>query len=301
MEMLSRTRLGSGPGFAVEEVRCARLATPGWSSPEAGGAYMLVFVRVGLFRRRVGGAEAVLDPAVGYWQRPGEEQQVAHPLGDGDVCTAITLSEELLAALAGGVATVPAAPVLTGDVLDLAYRALTTRARRGAGALELGERVARLAVAALAQQLPERVASGRPATAAARRRLADATREVLTAVPEPLTLGDLARLVGASPYHLSRVFQAETGLSLTRFRNRLRLRRALERLAAGESSLASVAADLGFADHAHFCRTVRAQLGRTPAQLRSLLDAGEPSTTALRSGPAPGGDHGRRRGRHARG
>jgi hypothetical protein len=126
--MLSRTRLGSGPGFAVEEVRCARLATPGWSSPEAGGAYMLVFVRVGLFRRRVGGAEAVLDPAVGYWQRPGEEQQVAHPLGDGDVCTAITLSEELLAALAGGVATVPAAPVLTGDVLDLAYRALTTRA-----------------------------------------------------------------------------------------------------------------------------------------------------------------------------
>jgi AraC-like DNA-binding protein len=145
------------------------------------------------------------------------------------------------------------------------------------------------------------VASGRPATAAARRRLADATREVLTAVPEPLTLGDLARLVGASPYHLSRVFQAETGLSLTRFRNRLRLRRALERLAAGESSLASVAADLGFADHAHFCRTVRKQLGRTPAQLRSLLDAGEPSTTALRSGPAPGGDHGRRRGRHARG
>ena len=79
----------------------------------------------------------------------------------------------------------------------------------------------------------------------------------MTAVPEPLTLGALAGLVGASPYHLSRVFQAETGLSLTRFRNRLRLRRALERLAAGESSLASVATDAGFADHAHFCRTVR--------------------------------------------
>ena len=196
MEMLSRTRLGSGPGFAVEEVRCARLATPGWSSPEAGGAYMLVFVRVGLFRRRVGAAEAVLDPAVGYWQRPGEEQQVAHPLGDGDVCTAITLSEELLAALAGGVATVPAAPVLTGDVLDLAYRALTTRARRGAGALELGERVARLAVAALAQQLPERVASGRPATAAARRRLADATREVFDQVPQPAAAAPRAGAAG---------------------------------------------------------------------------------------------------------
>jgi AraC-like DNA-binding protein len=276
VEMLSRTRLGSGPGFAVEEIRCARLATPGWSPPEVGSAYMLVFVRAGLFRRRTGGAEAVLDPAAGYWQRPGEEQQVAHPLGDGDVCTAITLSEELLAALVGGAATVPAAPVLTGDGLDLADRALTTRARRGAGALELGERVARLAVAALAQQLPERVASGRPATAAAHRRLADTAREVLTAAPEPLTLGELARMVGASPYHLSRVFQAETGLSLTRFRNRLRLRRALERLAAGESSLANVATGVGFADHAHFCRTVREQLGHTPARLRSLLDAGGP-------------------------
>ena len=274
--MLSRTRLGSGPGFAVEEIRCARLATPGWSTPEAGSAYKLVFVRAGLFRRRLGRAEAVLDPAVGYWERPGDEQQVAHPLGTGDLCIAITLSEELLAALAGGVAAVPAAPVLTGDGLDLGYRTLTSRARRGADALELGERVARLAVAALAQRLPERVGSGRPATAAARRRLADTTREVLTAVPEPLTLGALAHLVGASPYHLSRVFQAETGLSLTRFRNQLRLRRALERLAAGESSLASVAADAGFADHAHFCRTVRKQLGHTPTQLRSLLDPGEP-------------------------
>jgi AraC-like DNA-binding protein len=280
VEMLNRTRLGSGPGFAVEEIRCGRLATPGWSVPEAGSAYMLVFVRVGLFRRRVGGAEAVLDPTAGYWQRPGEEQQVAHPLGDGDVCTAITLSEELLAALAGGVPTVPTAPVLTGDGLDLAYRALTTRARRGAGALELGERVARLAGAALARQLPERVASGRPATAAAHRRLADTTREALTAAPEPLTLRDLARLVGASPYHLSRVFQAETGLSLTRFRNRLRLRRALERLAAGESSLANIATDVGFADHAHFCRAVREQLGHTPAQLRSLLHAGAPSASS---------------------
>jgi len=274
--MLSRTRLGSGPGFAVEEIRCARLATPGWSTPEAGSAYKLVFVRAGLFRRRLGRAEAVLDPAVGYWERPGDEQQVAHPLGTGDLCIAITLSEELLAALAGGLPTVPAAAVLTADDLDLACRALSTRARRGAGGLELGERVARLAGAALAQRLPERVASGRPATAAARRRLADTTREVLTAVPDPLTLADLARQVGASPYHLSRVFQAETGLSLTRFRNRLRLRRALERLAAGESSLASLAADVGFADHAHFCRTVRGQLGRTPAQLRSLLHAGAP-------------------------
>jgi AraC-like DNA-binding protein len=129
--------------------------------------------------------------------------------------------------------------------------------------LELGERVVRLAATALAQRVPERVASGRPATAAARRRLAGAAREALTAEPGPLGLSDLARQVGVSPHHLSRVFQAETGLSLTRFRNRLRLRRALERLAA----------DLGFADHAHLTRTAHELLGHTPTQLRRLLVA----------------------------
>jgi hypothetical protein len=167
----------------VEEIRCAEPTPSGWSAPEASGGYGLVLVRAGLFRRRVRGTEVVLDPAVGYWERPGDEQQVAHPLGDGDVCTAVTLSEELVAALAGGEPAMSDAPVLTGDGADLAHRELSARARRGAGALELGERVVRLAAAALAQRFPERVASGRPATAVARRRLADVAREALTADP----------------------------------------------------------------------------------------------------------------------
>jgi hypothetical protein len=51
---------------------------------------------------------------------------------------------------------------------------------------------------------------------------------------------------------------------------------ALERLAAGGPSLARLAAGLGFAGHAHLTRTVREQLGHTPAQLRRLLRAGWP-------------------------
>jgi AraC-like DNA-binding protein len=271
--MRSKARLGSGPGFAIEEIRCVRLAPSGWSALEASGGYVLVLVRAGLFRRRVRGVEVVLDPAVGYWERPGDAQQVAHPLGEGDVCTAVTLSEELVATLAGGEPAVPDAPALTAEGIDLAHRVLAARARAGAEPLELGERVVRLAAAVLAQRLPERVASGRPATAAARRRLADQGRQALAAAPGRPGLGELARLVGASPYHLSRVFQEETGLSLTRFGNRLRVRRVLERLDAGAPDLACLAADLGFADHAHLTRTVRQQLGHTPTQLRRLLQA----------------------------
>ncbi|HZA84807.1 MAG TPA: hypothetical protein VFC13_25580 [Actinomycetes bacterium] len=38
-----------------------------------------------------------------------------------------------------------------------------------------------------------------------------------------------------------------------------------------EPNLARLAADLGLSNHAHLTRTVRQQLGQTPAQLRRLL------------------------------
>ena len=62
-------------------------------------------------------------------------------------------------------------------------------------------------------------------------------------------------------------------MSLTRYRNRVRVANALDRLEAGEPSLAALAADLGFADQAHLCRTVHDHLGHTPTTLRKLLKA----------------------------
>ena len=68
-----------------------------------------------------------------------------------------------------------------------------------------------------------------------------------------------------SAQHLSRVFRAEVGVSISTYRRRLRLRAALERI--GEGGLARVAADAGFADHAHLTREMRALLGTTPSAL----------------------------------
>lgn len=56
---------------------------------------------------------------------------------------------------------------------------------------------------------------GRPATVAARRRLAESAREILALEPGTLGLRETARRVGFSPYHLSRVFHQEMGLTLT--------------------------------------------------------------------------------------
>lgn len=62
-------------------------------------------------------------------------------------------------------------------------------------------------------------------------------------------------------------------MTLTRYRNRVRVRLALEWLAEGEDDLTRIAHDLGFADHAHFSRTVLAELGLQPRIARGLLYA----------------------------
>jgi hypothetical protein len=53
--------------------------------------------------------------------------------------------------------------------------------------------------------------------------------------------------------------------------DRVRVGRVVDRIDAGEQSLARLAADLDFADQAHLCRTVRAHVGHTPTALRLLL------------------------------
>jgi hypothetical protein len=74
-----------------------------------------------------------------------------------------------------------------------------------------------------------------------------------------------------SGHHLSRVFAAITGHTISRHRMRLRTRAVLERLAAGEDDLAPLAADLGFTDPSHLYRIVRPETGVAPSVLRRLL------------------------------
>ncbi|NUP21532.1 MAG: helix-turn-helix transcriptional regulator [Streptomyces sp.] len=107
--------------------------------------------------------------------------------------------------------------------------------------------------------------------------LVDAAREVIAADhPAAGGLLSLAELLAVSPFQLSRAFTRELGISLTHYRNRVRVSRALERLESGEPSLATLAADLGFADQAHLTRTIRRHVGHTPTAVRRLLTSPVP-------------------------
>jgi AraC-like DNA-binding protein len=89
--------------------------------------------------------------------------------------------------------------------------------------------------------------------------------------PAARGLFSLAELLDTSPYRLSRAFPTQLGVTLTRYRNRVRVGRALEQLQRDTSSLADIAASLGFADQAHFSRVVREHVGHTPRALRAAL------------------------------
>ena len=230
----------------------------------------IVFVRSGCFLRSAHGAESVVDPTVAYCMNPGVDERFDHPHADGDDCTALRLDPDLAASLWGGEHGLPSGPVPTSPEVDVEHRLLLAAARRGADPDELFERVVVLAARTLERADPRRVASGRPSTARARRALSDGAREALAANPDR-SLPDLARELMVSPHHLSRVFSAATGWTISRHRMRLRARLALERLAGGDRDLARLAADLGFADQSHLTRVVRSETGRTPAALRAAL------------------------------
>jgi AraC-like DNA-binding protein len=137
-------------------------------------------------------------------------------------------------------------------------------------AFETSERALRVLARTLEHTAPERTGSGRPATEHVRARIVDDARELVAAEPT-IGLVEMARRVAVSPHHLSRIFHRLTGETLSRYRNRMRVRLALERMAEGEGNISAVASDLGFADAAHMARTVRAENGDPPSSLRDIL------------------------------
>jgi AraC-like DNA-binding protein len=273
--MLTMRTLLDRDGVRVDDVACRH--ERGRGSGEENPGHALVFVRRGTFVRRTEGHEALLDPTSVYCMNPGEECRYDHPHAGGDDCTSFFLDPALVASLWNSDPALPSQPLHTSPALDLEHRLLLADARRGADPDDLSERALLLVARTLERRHPRRIAAGRPATARARRALTDGVREILAADPGR-SLPELARTLAVSPHHLSRVFRAMTGHTISRHRMRLRARGALERLAGGERNLARLAAELGFADQAHLCRVVRAETGHAPAALRQALASAAPAT-----------------------
>lgn len=91
-----------------------------------------------------------------------------------------------------------------------------------------------------------------------------------------IALGDLARTLGVSPFHLCRIFKSRTGQTLHQYQLTVRLRMALEPLGECDVDLSRLANALGFANHSHFTNAVRRRFGATPSALRQALQIRKP-------------------------
>lgn len=78
----------------------------------------------------------------------------------------------------------------------------------------------------------------------------------------------LAEVAGIHPVHLSRTFRAHMHCTPRDYQQRLRLQFGARMLATTSASVARIAFDAGFSDHAHFSRTFRRHTGQTPTEYR---------------------------------
>jgi AraC family transcriptional regulator len=85
-----------------------------------------------------------------------------------------------------------------------------------------------------------------------------------------VTVSSLAGELSMHPVALARAFRREHGCSLTAYRRRARVRRAIELLTSTRMPLAEIAGESGFSDQSHLSRIFRAELGATPSSFRSL-------------------------------
>jgi AraC-like DNA-binding protein len=266
--VLTSVPVATRPDFGISAVSC-RADHTRWSTPEVCADYRVVLVRRGQFRRMAAGVPAEIDTTLAYVGVPGEEESFAHPVG-GDVCTSISVTPQLWRSLAGD--SGPTAQTIYIDPrIDLAHRRLLTAARSDDIDYALAEELLGLLSTAIGRSVAGPTPLGNASV--------DRDRSLVAAAREAIAEGDsaadtlfaLAESLGVSPYCLSRAFPRQLGVSVTRYRHRVRIGRALDRLEAGETSLSTLAADLGYADQAHLTRTMRQYLGHTPTTLRRLL------------------------------
>jgi AraC-like DNA-binding protein len=280
--LLTRHVIAAFDGVRVLQISCRKPAGS-WASPDdvAVGECGLVLVRRGGFIRRVGRRTAFVDATTAYFEPPFADFQIGHEADGGDRSTLIAMSEHELTAAVGPVAKTNAL-IPTSAAIDVAHRALTLRLLSGIDEFELHERLSTLLAMLLRDSQPSRRFNQHQRAEAAHRRIVDHARQAIASDPGAASLGRLASELGHSRYHVSRVFSRTSGMTLSRYRNRIRATLALDRLADGETNLAGLAADLGFVDQSHLIRVMRAAFGRPPTDLRRLLsDPGVPRRSAV--------------------
>ncbi len=85
-----------------------------------------------------------------------------------------------------------------------------------------------------------------------------------TNLENPPTLEEIGRAVGCSPFHLSRTFSAETGMTIPQYIRQLRMERAAELLRSGKFNVSQAAMEVGYSSLSHFSQAFHETYGCCP-------------------------------------
>ncbi|HEU4363976.1 MAG TPA: AraC family transcriptional regulator [Candidatus Krumholzibacteria bacterium] len=226
-----------------------------------------------------GSRRTILDPAAALFHRPDSPYRTSHPYGCSDSGISVAYRDDVARDVLAAVRPRSDGPSVTIAMhpLRLALRQMILALRR-----RDGRDVDPVAMDEIALELLDAAMGARPSTSrAARARtrddhgdIADAAREYLHAhFREPVRLDEIAREVGASPFHLSRVFRRHTGVALRGYLHRLRLGAAVHALTGTDASITQIALDTGFSSHAHLTALFAREMGMPPSRVRGLLYA----------------------------
>jgi AraC family transcriptional regulator len=91
-------------------------------------------------------------------------------------------------------------------------------------------------------------------------------------IGDRISLDELAHQAGVSRFHFARQFRHSTGESPMGYLRRLRIERSKSILQTRDSTIAEVAARLGFSDQSHFTRIFGRLVGVSPGNFARRLE-----------------------------
>ena len=251
-----------GSTLAIRFVRCSPHDCA-CGPVEHAAADALVLPLRGVFVKHYSSRERVVaDACQALFFRAGEPYRVSHPVAGGDECLVLEPAREITNQIPFGKAAALDAQLIAGRELlrHRLERRLATALEAEESALALFSRIGRLAP-------PAAATSGRARSR--QEEMVEAIRITLAARPEEnWTLGELAKRVYSSPFHLARIFRALAGLPLHRYHLRARLAAALREVLDTSRDLTAIGLDLGFSSHSHFTASFRRTFGMAPSALR---------------------------------
>ena len=282
--------LFKSPSFGVVRWDC-HCGRKGMSDERVQLWHVISFLHAGAFVLHSNGASEVVDRTTAILFNPETVHQSTHPFGCNDHGSALVVRREVLLDVMSrfdpSVEERPAtqfSSLLCRDLsrVYLRFRTLVRGLSGGAAPadpLALEESLMEILGEVVSSSCRTGRGVNRESARARRRYVHDAQTLLHERFRQRYRLEDIARELYVSPFHLCRLFKQETGMSIQRYVNRLRLQESLERLTES-SNFTKLALSLGFSCHSHFTAAFSKEFGMPPAKARHLV--GKPKLVEVR-------------------